>query len=73
MNKISESRRGFLKKTIYKTPALFVLGSMGKGVTLYADASGGPAGPPGGFFGGIGFKKSSRRKPRKRLRFWQRV
>ena len=49
MNKMSDSRRKFLKKAIYKTPTLFVLGSIGSSVVLYADVSGGPPGPPGGF------------------------
>jgi len=65
MKQVLKSRRKFIKKAIYKAPVLFLLGSMSKGVVLYADASGGPSGPPGGFIGG----GSSKKAPRKRLKF----
>jgi len=67
MNKVLKSRRGFIKKAIYKTPILLILGSMNNSV-LYADASGGPDGPPGGF-STRSLKKATSKKPRKRLRF----
>ncbi len=45
-----ESRRGFLKKTVYHAPVLYALGSLLKPTTIHADTSGGPPGPPGGLF-----------------------
>jgi len=71
------SRRKFIQKAIYKTPVLFVLGSLGSSEMLYADASGGPPGPPGGGFGnsnGRGFSgsflgRTNSKKPRKKLKF----
>ena len=66
MNKLVNSRRCFIKKALYKTPVLFVLGSFTRGVSLFADASGGPSGPPGGFLTNKPFKK---KKKIKKLKF----
>jgi hypothetical protein len=64
MEQTINKRRGFIKKAFYKTPMLFMLGSFGKGVPLFADASGGPPGPPNHFFSDR-LKKNRKR----RLRF----
>jgi len=43
------SRRKFLKKIVYTTPTLTVLGQLAKPGQVRADPSGDPAGPPGGW------------------------
>jgi len=67
-NSIESKRRSFLKKAVYHTPAIYVLGSLIKPVDIFADSSGGPAGPPGG---GSPFGSSAKAAPprRKTLRF----
>ncbi len=44
-----KERRKFLKKMIYSAPTLAVLGRLAKPGQIYADFSGDPAGPPGGW------------------------
>jgi len=60
---MKDSRRKFIKN-LYKTPIIFTLGSLAGSNILYADASGGPDGPPGG-----GFGKIPNNKKRKKLKF----
>ncbi len=43
------SRRSFLKKTVWAAPTLVVLGGLMKPQEVRADFSGDPAGPPGGW------------------------
>ncbi len=43
------SRRNFLKKSVYSAPILIALGQFIKPTSVYADGTGGPDGPPGGF------------------------
>jgi hypothetical protein len=46
----SLDRRTFLKRSAYSAPVLVSLGKMLTPTNTMADASGGPGGPPGGFF-----------------------
>jgi hypothetical protein len=66
-------RRNFLKKAVYHTPVLYTLGSLIKPISLSADFSGGPPGPPGGFpfFSNSSDSKKTQKVPKKRkvLRF----
>jgi len=43
------NRRRFLKKAAYSAPVLVSLGNLLLPQSAYADGSGGPPGPPGGF------------------------
>jgi len=43
--KVSVSRRQFLKKTVYVTPSIIVLGQLAQ--PTYVNAKGGYSGPPG--------------------------
>ena len=65
------NRRVFLKKAVYHTPVLYVLGTLMKPVSAYADHTGGPDGPPGGFLSTSSSSKKSSKKTtkRKKLRF----
>ncbi len=65
-----QSRRGFLKKTVYHAPVLYTLGSLLKPTTVHADTSGGPPGPPGGLFSSQSSRSTkSRSKRSMKLRF----
>jgi len=46
---MEESRRKFLKKSLYTAPVLVVLGQFVTPPSLHSDAPSGPSGPPGGF------------------------
>ncbi len=62
-----QSRRSFLQKAVYHAPVLYALGSIVNPTEIVADASGGPAGPPGnGFWNG---KSVTAPQPRQTLRF----
>ncbi len=41
-----KKRRDFLKKVVYNTPTIFVLGGLLKPTDIHADGSGGPPPPP---------------------------
>ena len=64
-------RRNFLKKTAYHAPVFYMLGKLVKPVSVYADDSGGPDGPPDGFLSTSSSRKKSSKKTtkRKKLRF----
>ncbi|MEA1953640.1 MAG: hypothetical protein U9O24_04560 [Campylobacterota bacterium] len=47
---MKKSRRSFLKKSLYSAPVLVALGQFIQPVSIRADGTGGPSGPPGGFF-----------------------
>ncbi len=49
LNQKTVSRRGFLKKAAYTAPVFVPLGHLALPESAYADGSGGPPGPPGGF------------------------
>jgi|GEM_PF-3043025 len=72
---MKRDRRKFLKKALYHTPVLVLLGELGRPKTLWADFSGGPPGPPGGGspFGSANQQTSptgrSLLQPRRQLRF----
>ncbi len=69
-NSQTQSRRGFLKKTVYHAPVLYTLGSLLKPTTVHADTSGGPPGPPGGLFSSQSSRSiKSRSKKSMKLRF----
>jgi len=58
---MEESRRKFLKKSLYTAPVLVVLGQFVTPDSLHADGTGGPDGPPGGWlFKMTGFNKRIR-------------
>jgi len=64
------ARRAFLKKAAYSTPMLIVLGNLTLPRPLYADGTGGPPGPPGGFFNsGSSSRSLKRKRSKKRLNF----
>jgi len=64
-----QSRRNFLRKAVYHAPVLYALGSIVDPTEIVADASGGPAGPPGNG-NGYGYGKSVvAPQPRRTLRF----
>ncbi len=44
---MEESRRKFLKKSLYTAPVVIVLGQFVAPSSLHADSTGGPDGPPG--------------------------
>jgi hypothetical protein len=79
MTIMQRSRRNFLKKAVYRAPALILLGTLTRPKNACADYSGGPPGPPGDWGGwSVGGKNTSGTsqnrsaspmKVRKRLKF----
>jgi len=64
--RISLSKRHFLKKAAYSAPVLVSLGTLLKPEHVFADHSGGPPGPPGGFLSAPATSQNSK-KVKKRL------
>jgi len=61
----SIDRRIFLKRSVYSAPVLVSLGKMLTPTNVMADASGGPSGPPGGFFSVSANKRVKPSRPKR--------